>query len=273
MKKVLPDLEIALVLVLLTLVSMTEALAQTPVRTALGLLLTLFLPGYALIAALFPKRKDIGGIERIALSFGLSIAVTPLLGLALNYTPFGIRPEPVLAAVSGFTILCIATAYVRRSRLPRDERFVAEIASRQLLSGTKVDKALTVTLVCAILLSVAALVYVIVTPKQGEKFTEFYILGPNGKADGYPTSLKAGGNGTVIVGVVNHEYDTVGYRVAVSAKGSIQKEKGIVLAHNQTYQENYTFTAAWNGTQKVEFLLYRENVSEPYRSLHLWVTA
>jgi len=38
-------------------------------------------------AALFPGKDDLDGIERIALSFGLSIAVVPLMGLALNYTP------------------------------------------------------------------------------------------------------------------------------------------------------------------------------------------
>jgi len=63
-------------------------LNETPVRIILGLHLVLFLPGYALIAALFPRKGDLDGIERIALSFGLSIAVVPLLGLALNYTLF-----------------------------------------------------------------------------------------------------------------------------------------------------------------------------------------
>jgi uncharacterized membrane protein len=33
-----------------------------------------FIPGYALIAALFPGKADIGGIERVILSFALSIA-------------------------------------------------------------------------------------------------------------------------------------------------------------------------------------------------------
>ena len=61
-------------------------LNETPVRIILVLLLVLFLPGYSLIAALFPRKNDLDGIERIALSFGLSIAVVPLLGLALNYT-------------------------------------------------------------------------------------------------------------------------------------------------------------------------------------------
>ena len=37
--------------------------------------------------------------------------------------------------------------------------------------------------------------YVIITPKEGEKFTEFYILGPNGTASDYPTELKVGEEG------------------------------------------------------------------------------
>jgi len=53
-------------------------------RIALGLVFVLFSPGYTLIAALFPRKSDIGGIERVALSFGLSIAVVPLIGLALR---------------------------------------------------------------------------------------------------------------------------------------------------------------------------------------------
>jgi len=63
-------------------------------------------------------------IERIALSFGLSIAITPLLGLALNYTPFGIRLLPVLIVLSVFTVSLAIGAYVRRCRIPEEDRFV-----------------------------------------------------------------------------------------------------------------------------------------------------
>ena len=87
-------------------------LNETPVRIILGLLLVLFLPGYSLIAALFPRRDDLDGIERIALSFGLSIAVVPLLGLALNYTPFGIRLLPILVVLSVFTVSLAVVACV-----------------------------------------------------------------------------------------------------------------------------------------------------------------
>ena len=98
-------------------------LNETPIRIILGLPLVLFLPGYSLIAALFPRKEDLDGIERIALSFGLSIAVVPLLGLALNYTPFGIRLAPILIVLSVFTISLAMGAYVRRSMIPEEDRF------------------------------------------------------------------------------------------------------------------------------------------------------
>ena len=97
-----------------------------PIRIILGLPVVLFLPGYALIATLFPRKDDLDGIERIALSFGLSIAITPLLGLALNYTPFGIRLTPVLIVLSVFTISLAIGAYVRRSRILEGDRFIIE---------------------------------------------------------------------------------------------------------------------------------------------------
>ena len=70
---------------------LSPVLSGTIPRTVLGLFLVLFLPGYAIIASLFPKQDDLDGIERLALSFGLSIAVTPLIGLLLNYTSYGIK--------------------------------------------------------------------------------------------------------------------------------------------------------------------------------------
>jgi uncharacterized membrane protein len=219
-----PDLLAAVILALATLVFTLTPLNYLPVRIPLGLVMVLFVPGYTLIAALFPKIWDLEGIERIALSFGLSIAVVPLMGLALNYTPWGIRLVPVVISVVTFTISMAAAAYWRRMSLPLEERFSIQFSEkvsslkREILADDKgrLDKALTVILILTIIISIAALVYVIVTPKQGEKFTEFYILGPGGKAYDYPTSVEAGNKSTVIVGVVNHEYKLVNYTMRIS---------------------------------------------------------
>ena len=81
------------------------AFASGALQIALGLLFVLFFPGYTLLSALFPRQGSLSGIERIALSFGLSIAVTPLIGLILNYTPWGIRIYPVLISVTVFILV------------------------------------------------------------------------------------------------------------------------------------------------------------------------
>ena len=83
-------------------------------RIILGLPFALFFPGYALITALFPRKTALGRFARIALSFGFSIAITSLIGLILNYTPFGIRLYPSLIAIFLFTIAMSAIAWMRQ---------------------------------------------------------------------------------------------------------------------------------------------------------------
>ena len=83
---------------------------ETFIRVILTVPVILFIPGYVLIAALFPEKKSIDGIERFALSVGLSIAVVPLIGLLLNYTPFGIRLNPIVISLVIFTVLMMVLA-------------------------------------------------------------------------------------------------------------------------------------------------------------------
>ncbi len=300
MMKIPSDLFAAVILALATLLFALTSLSVLPVRIPLGLVMVLFMPGYTLIAALFPKKDDLEGIERTALAFGLSIAVVPLIGLGLNYTPWGIRLTPVVVSLAIFTIAMAAAAYWRRMHLPAEERFSIKFREtintwkREILADEKsrLDKALTVILIITIFLSIAALVYVIVTPKQGEKFTEFYILGPGGKAYDYPTSVQAGNNSTVIVGVVNHEYALVNYTMSISLNNTplnntTSKDNSgnhfrfiypimslnLTLLHNETWEKPVTYVLNHTGDrQKLEFLLYRErNFTSSYRDLHLWV--
>ena len=267
------DLGIIFTLVILTvLVISLPALADNPVRTALGLALTLFLPGYSLISALFPGKKELGGIERIALGFGLSITVVPVIGFILNYTPFGVTQESVLYSVAAFTLIFAILTYSRRMSL-EDEEFKVSFDLTIKVPENKADRVLTAIFCFAIVLSVATLVYVISTPKQGDKFTEFYILGPEGIAGNYPTDLKTGQNGTVIIGVVNHEYQTVNYSLKVLFNGTGVYGKNILLENNQIYEKDYAFKAGRKGISELEFLLYKDGMSDVYKSLHLWVNA
>jgi uncharacterized membrane protein len=278
--KLPPDLLIVLLWTILTFVFvLTPVLSDTYIRTILGIPMVLFIPGYVLIAALFPKKDDLEGIERIALSFGLSIAVVPLLGLLLNFT-FGIRLIPILLSLCLYSIaLTIITAY-RRETLPIEEQFtvpfyrVREIVDREISTPkSRTDMILTIILVFSIALAASMIYFVITTPRIGERFTEFYILDPSGKAENYPTEMKNNSPSTILVGVVNNEYVTVNYTVRIALDKEILTDTWFTSGHNQTWEKNLTFVPGREGTDmKLEFLLYKEdNFTAAYRSLHLWV--
>lgn len=244
-------------------------------RIILGIPFVLFCPGYTLMAALFTKKEGMGGIERVALSFGLSIAVVSLIGLILNYTPWGIRLEPILYSVASFILIASIIAWLRRRRLTEHERFAIQFQVTMPGWGEGVwGKVLAITVVVAILATLGTLGYVIATPKVGETFTEFYILGQDGKAANYPKELKVGEKGEVIVGVVNHEGKEVSYRVEVVVGSQESTEVGpVVLVNEQKWEGEVSFVPEVAGeNQKVEFLLYKDGEVEPcLEPLHLWV--
>jgi len=86
------------------------------IRYVLGSLFVLYLPGSMLIEALYPKSQDLERLERLALSIGLSLAVIPLIGLFLNYTPWGIRLTPITLSLATFTEAMAITALTRKYR-------------------------------------------------------------------------------------------------------------------------------------------------------------
>lgn len=63
-------------------------------RAIFGLVLVLFIPGYALTWAFYPERKDITDSERIALSFALSISGVMLWVLFIDLV-LGIDTTPL----------------------------------------------------------------------------------------------------------------------------------------------------------------------------------
>lgn len=81
-------------------------------RYVLGTVFVLYLPGAMLIEALYPKDNELSPLERLALSIGLSLAIVPLIGLILNYSPWGIRLEPVMFSIALFTLsMCIIASW------------------------------------------------------------------------------------------------------------------------------------------------------------------
>jgi len=93
--------------------------ALAPLRWFLGAVFVLFLPGYATVEALYPEERTLTPLERLALSVGLSLAIVPLLGLLLNYSPWGIRLEPVLTSLATYTEGVALLASYRKYKILR----------------------------------------------------------------------------------------------------------------------------------------------------------
>ena len=108
---------------------------------------------------------------------------------------------------------------------------------------------------------------------MAEKYTEFYILGPEGRADNYPRDLSLGQEASVVVGIANVEHKPVSYRLAMT----IDDEKGLDLGpvslnHKQRWETPVSIRPSKTGErQKVELRLYKDDDAGVYRSLYFWI--
>ncbi|KUO53576.1 MAG: hypothetical protein APF76_12265 [Desulfitibacter sp. BRH_c19] len=234
----------------------------------LGLPFVLLLPGYSLSVALFPCASDLEGLYRLALSFGLSIVVVPVIGLFLNYTPWGIILFPVFASIIIFIMIMALLAWYRRKKLSDADRFMLNFDFNfQWLKQSAV--------VACLLLMVVTFVYILASPKAVDRFTEFYIIGQQGIAADYPQKLEVGKYEELIVGVINNEHQRVIYQIEVRMDSQLVKTVSpIVLEHREKWENVVAFKADKPGENvKLELMLLKENNSNemPYRKLRLWV--
>jgi len=237
-----------------------------PLRVMLSIPLLLVLPGYSFMAALFPGRHDITGLERAAFSIGFSIVITPLIGLALNYSPWGINLITILISIITFTMFMSAVALVRRIRLADDQRF-------KLLIQFSYPKTLpSIALALAVMFSIGITVYVAANPGVGEKFTEFYMLDKQGGTSDYPFVVRAGRETQVILGIVNHENEETKYCVEMRTEKGKKLIVSCTLDNGEKYEKYVTISNELpNKKSKLEFWLYKNGEAQPYRKLHLWV--
>lgn len=133
------------------------------------------------------------------------------------------------------------------------------------------DRVLSIILALIVLSTLAMLVYQVASPGTKERFTEFYILGLNEQATDYPTQLKVGEEGKVIIGLINREQAVATYRVEIRIDGVVNNEVGpITLQRNEKWQDVVRFTTVHAGDkQKVEFLLYKAGQTGIYQQIYL----
>ncbi len=122
----------------------------------------------------------------------------------------------------------------------------------------------------------------IAVPREGESFTEFYILGPEHQASGYPHNLTVDESTYVYVGIVNHENRQVHYYVqtwlvnasfvdneTVVNQMFYFEQFDVVLDNvpvdlekpwTPQWEKNYSFAVPIEGQYKLWFFLFLDQV-------------
>jgi uncharacterized membrane protein len=279
------DLLLALALGIVVFVfTAAPLLSDSILRSVVAIPIVLFVPGSSFIAAFFPRKDDISSIERAALSFGLSTAILPLLALGLNYTDWGLSVQSVATSATLFILVATVSAYVRRHALSPAERM--DVSSETVANFVRalraqregrVPRALTIFVALSVLFSVSVLVYSLATPEPREDYTEFYLLGPGGTTQGYPTEFSVGQQKPVTVAIANHENHDENYTLVVNltdGNTSTTLYSGRqTVANGQTVEKNLSLTPDRTGNNmRIDFLLYLDDLTgSPYRQLYLLV--
>ena len=251
---------------------------------------------------MFVNKDAMDGIERVALSAGISVAIVGLIGFGLNYSPWGIKLEPVLYSISAFILVTLAVALIRRGRTRGANGFTTEITLGLPSWGSSAfGKSLSIFLVVSICTSLGVLGYTAAAPKGVERFTDFYILGVNGKAQDYPklfimdngkitqvaygdgSILLPGDSGNVTIGIVNQEQESMAYfvrttindqPVSINLAGSSVGFLGpIELRQGEKWENPIGIVPVSTGdNQTVALQLFKGADSTPQNVLRLWIT-
>ena len=280
------------------------------VRGLFGLPLLFLAPGYAVISLLYPRSVtgessgativagELSDVERTALSFGLSFALLPMLGLVIA-TVGSFSPPVVVTSVSGFVLAVTLCATVRRFRVPAHERYrinavgrLAAFRSWLFPGGAPLQTAVNLALAGSVLLALLTGGYAFLAPQDGEEYTTLQLLTEDETGElvaaGYPDQLESGEGFPLAVAVENQEGESMEYTLVVQQQRLVdgevieRQELDRIDYHvddGSTSYEDRTFepTAA-EGEIRMVFLLYEDGevpdtptTDNAYRYGHLWI--
>ncbi|UPV74353.1 DUF1616 domain-containing protein [Halorussus limi] len=290
----------------------------TPLAAAIGLPLLFFAPGYALVSALFPgatpddaradvtladvRQHGLSGNERAALGFGVSLALLPVLGVAVAVSPWTIAPATVLLSVALATVAFAVVGAGRRLRRPADRRFSLPVgawlddARRSVSTGPLSDRVLNVGLAVGVLLAVGAMGYAVASPGPGQSYTSIALLSQNETgelvADDYPRTFERGQSKPLVVELTNHASQPTDYSVVAELQRVRKADDGgakvvqdqqmatftPTVGPGQTWQTTHEVTPTMTGENlRLTYLVYEGDppknptTENAYDHVHIWV--
>ncbi|MBN2550182.1 MAG: DUF1616 domain-containing protein [Anaerolineales bacterium] len=181
-------------------------LAPIPILDFSLILLSLFfVPGYAFLTAVFPGQGSLGQVQRLTASLGLSPLIAGALMLIASFA-WQVNQVTIFLLLLFWTAPLCIIAWKRRASLPPETRYLPKwrIPFPTWSNKSRLDKWLLASqaAVLVIMLLVGGRLLWLTSNIQPQ-FTEFYLLGSQGKAGNYPDLVPPGSPAGIIVGIVN----------------------------------------------------------------------
>ncbi len=282
------------------------------VRAVVGAPLLFLAPGYATVSILFPRAsalestddrqflgqtRTLSDAERVALAFGLSVALLPLIGLTMVAATVSLTGPAIVTTVGGFVLGGVLVAALRRERVPAGEQYRLRLGRKlgrlrsAIVGGSVVHTAVNVILVVSMLVALTSVGYAFVSPQQGEEYTSLELLYEDDSgeyvAGDYPTDLEPGEPVELTVAVENQEGADTDYTAVVQEQwvddGDVidrttHDETSLAVSDGDTVHADLEVTPdAESGTVRVAVLLYDGSPPEEpttdnaYRYGYVWV--
>jgi len=271
-----------------------------PVRIALAVPLIVFLPGYALTGALFPRgRRDatdpdgawLDPAERAGLSLGLGLGLAAVVGVLLG-THVRLDLPAVSIAYLGVTVLGAQVGALRRLRVDDPERYRVPAGEwfGVVANQRGANRAAAVLLAVAVVAAIGSLALGIAAPHTGSSYTGLALLGADEDTTAdVPDTVPAGESLPVAAQVNNHEGRPVGYTLVVQAQqvsdGGVtdreelaRVERRVQPGESARIGPGAALPASRTGQRiRVAYLLYRGDppataaADSAYREAYVWV--
>lgn len=221
-------------------------------RVAVALPLVLIAPGYALQAALFPTR-ELSGVERGLYSVGLSLAITILGGLMLNWSPWGLQAASWALLLGAAALLASAIAWLRRPRLLMP-------AERPRGPALSLRHGLLLVLAAALVAGAVAAVRAPVASQGLQGYTALWLV-PAANGD----------RRSVRLGIGSQEFASTRYRLRLEMNRRVIRDwPAIELGTGERWEQQIELPADLPDGA-VDAVLYRLDSPESvYRRVTLW---
>lgn len=227
----------------------------------LGIPMLVFLPGYAVISAMYPTAAEaewrgpaagsLPALDRVMLSIVTSLVVVPAVAILVLLGPWTISVLPVLAALSAVTLGATWVAARRRRAVNPAQRFSVEWPARPRggwfggSTGGRSVPAGPLLVVSLLLLGAVSLSFLAIPP-GGEGFSEAALLAENDGgqyvASALPTTFAQGEGQTIAVAIQNHEGSTTEYAVVVRLQRIAVAEDGTQRITEQDRLDSFEAT-------------------------------